>query len=537
MCYLRPVTAQVRRDLLSCAAIAVAASLLLLALAPLYQVEHFYVSNQSLMSNDQIGYLTTARWLADTGELRSHLIYPAFVREPRWRLYMPGHYYVLAAGHLLFGDGPIAWRLPAMIGFVVASVGLYLIGRRFHGRSAGAAAALLFMAFPPTVAFAFTAMPQLPFTAACVTAFCLFSYLPARWRAWSIPLLLTGPFLVRETGSFLVIPMAVVSLAAGGWREWRRVIAALACSVVLLYGLLAWQFSSGKGALQLDGSGFNYADAFSPPAPPMTVAGYLQSLSDNLSRNLGILERHAARDRFRVVPPTLVLCALALLAFVRGVRVRPPSIRDALALGGALFFAMAFAMVTVFYTWMDYRGLRTLLFTVPFVAVGVAPSLVSALDWLTRRMGALFPRPVAFVPALLFVGAGVWIAYRGNQELAGRITPHHGALAVERLESLDIDPGGVLVAPFDLSLDYVLRHYPMRWSFIPSNDETFKLLAETYPVKTVILPEWDLADGGRISERAVLEAGLVRTLEFQHGRYDNTYVLFERPGGRAPAFE
>ena len=537
LCYLRPVTAHVRRDLLACAAIAVAATLVLLALAPVYQVEHFYVANQSLMSNDQVGYLTTARWLAETGELRSHLIYPAFVREPRWRLYMPGQYYVLAAGYLLFGDGPIAWRLPAMIGFVLASVGLYLIGRRFHGASAGAAAALLFMAFPPVVAFAFTAMPQLPFTAACVTAFCVFSYLPVRWRTWSIPILLTGPFLFRETGSFLVIPMAVVSLATGGRREWRRVFAALACSVLLLYGLLAWQISSGKGALQLDGSGFNYANAFSPPAPPMTVARYVQSLSANLSRNMGVLQRHATRDRYRVLHPTLFLCALALLAIIRGVRWYPPGIRDGLAFGSALLFATAFAVITVFYTWELYRGLRTLLFTLPFLAVGVAPSLVSFLERLTRRAETVFPRPAAFVPALLFVGAVVGIGYRGSQELGARITPHHGALAVERLETLDIDQSGVLVAPLDLSLDYVLRHYPIRWSFIPGNEETFELLVETYPVNTVILPEWDLADGGRISERAVLEAGLVRTLEFQHGRYDNTYVLFERPGGRAPAFE
>ena len=58
--------------------------------------------------NDQLGYVTTARWLADTGELRSHLIYPAHLEDPRWRLYLPGHYVALAAS---FREaGTTAWN-------------------------------------------------------------------------------------------------------------------------------------------------------------------------------------------------------------------------------------------------------------------------------------------------------------------------------------------------------------------------------------------------------------------------------------------
>jgi len=51
-------------------------------------------------------------------------------------------------GHLLLGEGPIAWRVPAMLSFVLSSIAVFLIGRRFYGRLSGAVAALLFTFSP-----------------------------------------------------------------------------------------------------------------------------------------------------------------------------------------------------------------------------------------------------------------------------------------------------------------------------------------------------------------------------------------------------
>jgi hypothetical protein len=81
-----------------CVVIALTASLWLLLFADAFEVGHLYVDGHEVGLNDQAGYITTARWLADTGELRSHLLYPAYADQPRWRLYMPGNYYVLAGG-------------------------------------------------------------------------------------------------------------------------------------------------------------------------------------------------------------------------------------------------------------------------------------------------------------------------------------------------------------------------------------------------------------------------------------------------------
>ena len=59
-----------------------------------------------------------------------------------------------------------------------------------RGRLVGAVAVLLFMLFPPITVFAFTAMPQLPFMAAGVTAFWIFAHLSPRLRPFLVPLLL-----------------------------------------------------------------------------------------------------------------------------------------------------------------------------------------------------------------------------------------------------------------------------------------------------------------------------------------------------------
>ena len=499
------MTAFARRDIYASAAVALAASLWLLALTSTYRIDRFYVAGQTLMSNDQVGYLTSARWLAETGELRSHLIFPAHVREPRWRLYMPGHYFTLAAGHVLFGDGPIAWRMPALVSFVLSAVGVFLIGLRFFDRASGAVAALLFILFPMMNAFAFTAMPQLPFTAACVAAFCIFAWLPERLRLFFMPALLAGPFLFRETGAFLVIPMALVSLMSGGQRRWAGTLAAVLGSVLVLYALLAWQIDSGKSSLPLDGSRFNYDNAFPPNSSPAAIEERLKSLGENVSRNVASLARHAERhDAVFVTLAAMSLLAIAALA--RG-------IRDPLALGSALLFLTMLVVMTVFYTWAFFRGVRALLFTFPFLAVSVAPVL-------TILKGRLWVIPAIVLAAL---------SYLGNARLGSRIEPDAGMRAVERLESLRLDDEGLMIGPTALSLDYVLRRYPLRWSFIPANDETLTLLAETHPVGTIILRESDLRNGRRITERAIEHIGLVRSRTFQHGPRgdEETYVIFE----------
>jgi hypothetical protein len=127
---------------------------------------------------------------------------------------------------------------------------------------------------------------------------------------------------------------------------------------------------------------------------------------------------------------------------------------------------------------------------------------------------------------LFFAGTGLWAAHWGCLRFRPAFTGTHGVEAVRLLESYHLKDYGVLVAP-TFALDYVLRHYPVRYAFVPRNDETLRLLAQTYPVNTVILGKNDRSVG--ISEQAILEIGLVRAGGFQLPWWDAHYVLFKRP--------
>ena len=540
-CYPRSaplMKTSLRDDVLICGAIALVASLALVALASVYPLRHFYVADNHIMSNDQVGYITTARWLAETGELRSHLIYPAFVREPTWRNYMPGNYYVLAAGELLFGPGPVAWRIPAMASFIVAAVGVFLIGRRFYGRVEGVVAALLFILFPPLTAFAFTAMPQLPFIAAGVTAFAVLALLPARARPWLVPALLVVPFLFRETGALLLIPMGLVVLGDRHRRRWSTPVAVVLSSTAFLYAVLQWQRALGKGSRPLHIFGaLNYDNAYLPPSPPLTLARVAEGLGTNVSSNISALGAHL--DRLDPAHVSLVVvAALAALALAKGTRRDSSGNRDLLALGAGVLFFVAAAVLTTLYTWEYYRGMRAMLFTVPLIAVSLAPWLVTALRRLRRHTEGRLPHPFGLLPGLLLLGALLAGAYRGGRAYARGFDPTAGRRAVELLESLDLDHHGILVAPFDVSLDYVLRHYPLRWSFVPRNTRTLRLLAETYPVQTVIMRKDELRGRRPAYEKALRDIGLVRRREIPHPFRDHvTLVLFQgrQPQGRSHA--
>jgi 4-amino-4-deoxy-L-arabinose transferase-like glycosyltransferase len=517
-----------RVDLGLAGAIGLSAYLVLLVLAQIYPVHDFYVTGNAVMSNDQVGYITTARWLAETGELRSHLIYPSHLREPRYRLYMPGTYYVLAVGHILFGPGDVAWRIPAMLSFVLAAVGVFLIGRRFYGRVEGVVAAGLFMLFPPMGAFAFTAMPQLPFIAAGVSAFCIFAYLPARLRGFLVPVLLVGPFLFRETGALLIIPMLLVLHGELRRRRGMTVMAVSLSSILVLYGLLEWQKASGRGSLSPVAFGsFNYANAFPPAPAPLTIGRLWMDLTGNVSSSIDGLWLHL-RHRDEVALFLGLILAFAFLATLRGARRDSRRAVDTLALGAGLLAFAAALMISTLYTWSLYRGLRAVLFTFPLLAVCVAPGLVSGL----RRLQRGLPRPVSLLSALGAIGLLIGGAWHGARRLVPQFDGAAGRRAVAVLEGLDLRQGGVLVAPSDFALDYVLRHYPLRWSFVPRNSRTLRLLARKYHVQTIIVATNTRQGNSSRFLETIRDLGLVRVREGPHPANPKMKLLvFERPRG------
>ena len=71
-----------------------------------------------------------------------------------------------------------------------------------------------------------------------------------------------------------------------------------------------------------------------------------------------------------------------------------------------------------------------------------------------------------------------------------------------QVEAVRHDDRTLLVCHPTLGLVYVLRHYPVKWSFVPANDRTLQLLASRYRIGTIIQD----ADSTEIVQGASLDA-------------------------------
>ena len=468
-----------QEGLLGSICVALCALTVLCALSTIYTTDQLLVEGHGFGFNDQAGYITTARWLADTGELRSHLVYPAYVEEPNWRLYMPGTYYALATAYQLFGDGPMVWRAPALLSFIIAAVGIFLIGRRFFGAPSGGLAAAIFIALPMNGLFAFTAMPQMLFIAWCVLSFCVFAHLPVRSRALWIPFLLIPPFLIRETGALLVIPMALLSIQEGRFRPWANAAIAVLGSLCTLSLVMAIQIASGKGSLPLTWplvGQFNYANAFPPPLAP-SAWEWTSKIFWNVIRNFQIIG-NSVTERWQAVEPVLWLIALTAIGLLNAKR--------KLAIGTALLVITVFGMLFTLYDWNYYRGVRSTLFTFPLAAIAASPVLIG---WFVHARERISEGPFRKFKVLLpWTIAALVVLWSGriSLDMADATSSDYGARAIERLERIDIDRDKLLVSPFEISLDYAVAHYPLRWSFVPANSRTLRLLDSEHEIGTFI---------------------------------------------------
>jgi len=469
---------RVRSELLRCLAVALGAILLLALHAEAFEWTRLHIHSSF---GDQAGYITTARGLADTGELRSGILYPAHVLEPGWRPYMPGHYLALAGSYVLFGFGVLPSLLPSLIGYVLGSVAVYLLGSRRYGAAAGFLAALGFAAFPVVLLYAFTAMAELGFVAAGLVAMTGFVLAPPRWRPWLTAPLLAIPFCWRETGSLYVVPMVVVLLhPSAGARRYRAAVGAVVGAVVLLASLQAWQVADGKGQPPLewvDTGSPNYFDAFAP-GPDVTMADF----AENLERNLAETVQQVRTEPWTVrVVGLVVVVALIAAALVLGCARWG---RDPFPLGAGLLGLAMLAMLYVLYDVKAQKGVRSLLFVFPLCAVAVVGPLAG---WARERVGR--PRWRAAL-----AGAYVVLVLAGSRAflpVAARSLTSRDELADANLaavEAIGHDPAKLLVAPLDVIRRYAVEHYPVRASLVPANERTFALIFDRYDVGTVVLP-------------------------------------------------
>ena len=356
--------------------------------------------------NDQVGYITTARWLADTGELRSQLIYPGSFGE-RWRIYMPGHYWALAASYLVLGDRPIAWLLPNLLGFATATVCLFLTGRRLYGACTGALAAALFAVFPANIFFSFTSMSEQN-AHRRVDALVLRLCSCEAAAALDAALAGSGPSSSRRrvrSCSFRCSrspPPARPSHA--------RSPASAIASVAMLALVFAWQAADGRQGLPISWllADFNYLDAMIEE--PALNAELLGDLATKFAFNVEMLSSrllHHFTDKWEpALSATQIL--FLVLTFACGYR-RAPA--DLYPLGAGVLGMSVLFIVMVLHSPREHIFYRHMLFVVPFIALATAPCLLEISRFMAAAAGPharrLVPVAVLAAVAILATSHGI----------------------------------------------------------------------------------------------------------------------------------
>ncbi|MFT5050630.1 MAG: hypothetical protein ACI8QZ_002032 [Chlamydiales bacterium] len=506
--------------------VATLAVLALWSVADHFEPDRLHLHGLGARLNDQAGYVTTARILADTGELRSGLVLPAFADHPASRVYMPGHYVMLALSYKLFGYSVGASLLPNLVAFVLAAVGVFLIGARRYGAPAGIAAALFTIAFPPNLVFAFTAMAEGTILAVGVAAFCVFNLIGPRARLVSAPFLVAASFLFRETGALWVIPMVLVVLHESRDRRWRRATMLALATVAVVFAVQRWQLASGKEApplTWLTGDGFNYGDAQAVAGSPDSIAPFefLGLVWTNLTRNVESLVEHVLMGSARFERGSVfALIAIVVSTLVMAVaRIR----RDPLPLAAAGLALATWALAFGLYDVIGLKLVRSSMFFVPLCAIALAGGVSELLD-------RVRPRAAWTLPLLLLASLVTWFGWSapasrgaGLEVVAG---DDEADAALRIVSQLGHDESTLLVAPWPLGMQYAVARYPALYSFPVDNAATLRLLAEHHSIGTLIVRPNGMGD---VTPRVLRGAGLAPMGQLAGAGESTQYVVFQRP--------
>ena len=473
-----PVGGRLAKDM---AILATATVVLLgLVLAFAYDSSSLHVTALRNALNDQILYITAARRWVDTGSLDCLVVYPATLWQTTTRNYIwvPGFGVVLALTFRVFGYGVVQAILPSLVSTVVATAAVFATGSRLLDRRAAAWACAVFLTFPATVVFSYVAMREMPVVAAIACALAAFVHLPERLRAPAVPLLLVPAFLLREDTALLVLPL--VALLLGGEKLDRRSVlraaAALVASVLLLSLMLASPLCSGRPstfrACMFGDFRTIYMDATAQEAlhPGLGDVGHAvaRKLSSNARALVSIL--HGDHGLFGGYCSVALLLSgpATLLAAVRG---RFDREKTAFLLGSVALETVLALMLVAAYVAAGMEGTRHLLIYLPLTALVVGA--------LIARSGA-WPRRAALAALLLQLALGL-----------ATVHAELGSRRPSEVDTLVHDDTTVLAASYEIGAPYLESHYPARWSLVPANKATFRLLDDRYRVGTVIITRAD----------------------------------------------
>ena len=456
--------------------------------------------------NDQVVYIDAARHLRTEGQLTTGAYYPSTLLQDYGRnyLYMPGHALTIFLSFTLFGDTTFTAILPSLLSYLICLVCLHLLSRRLLGASVGLAAPVLFASIPAYMVYGASAMAELTFLAAGLVSLTVFAWLPVRWRYIAIPALVTGPFLFRETGLIWAIPMLALAWrdpSPGKRRMLIRGIAVLLASIAIAALLYSLDWIGDRPSLLAQnffGRTFEekYTDAYAlvdtdcgfPAAIPVIVRRF----GNNLRGFTSLL----ARPSFQSLSVHLFLW-LPLAAGILGWknrRLRP------LILSWALSAVLFFLLISAFYNWGTFIGLRHLL-APSVLGLLVTGRVIEENRRLLGRAAGAVAMVLLLLAALMFYDAALKKVTEWDR--AERI-------ATKAVESIEIHGEGAVVSDLAIGPIYLYANPMATWSLPPANDRTMRLLEERLDVRGVLLFEQSMF-WLRVSETALQDAGLTRS--------------------------
>ncbi len=472
--------------------------------------------------NDQIEYSTVGRNWASTGTLTSNITFPSTLWQPFTKnyVYMPGYYFVLGVVYKYLGFGVANSLLPSALSFLIASAGVYLIGRKLYDGPTGFVAAVLFMLFPPILYFSCTAMLELTLLAATVATLAIFVYVPPQFKTVAGPLLLLLPLLFRETAVLLAFPMAVLILLAHGTRRGKVGSTALFCILAVALSMAVMRSPIASGRISLWAANLFdptphaiYASAVAQKALATTHHSMLGAVIYKLKSNIHftlLMVRNSLIDadqRYEFLALFLIAAGMCAV-LVAGVRSRQAPL---LAAGG-MTLLMFLALVTI-YNLHGYRGVRVLLFCVPLLAVGIAHLCLTAKH--------ARPWTIAVV-AFSAIAAVSTLATRAQCTQRDDALEAYDTMALDMLHH---DDRRMLVAPYEIAMRYAFDHYPVKYSFSPGDIATLEMLEERFDVGTLICPTsgTEALPAAQLLKRGYRLRGTFTASDL------NTYAVFTRP--------
>lgn len=437
--------------------------------------------------NDQVSYITASRSLADSGRLEGSLYYPALLNYYKHHnlLYMPGIYYIQAFFFKVLGYSVFAAFLPNLLAFVGSAVLLFLIAGQLCNKQTAYMSSICFMLFPPVILYAYSAMMEILFIFFCLLAVFIFIKIPQRLRYILGCLTVVVPFLIRESAILMVPGFAILIYFDSAKRPLAKSLCFIFLSLLLVFALKKIPYIADLPPhfiLSLVNISGLYTDAFAVKNIHLSYIETVMIFLKNFLQNLNDFRAVLSAPAYWPMGFTYYLMVL-VLAFICG-----PLVLYNRRINKSLgYFTMTtFLMLTgITFSVLMYfmnSGIRQTLFMVPFLFCIVFHALSTSEIWKKRALAIFLATSIFTLSITLF--------FRSVNNFQGELT---NSYTYEKscnafLDSLGVSKTHFFVAPHDLSLDYVNNHYPIKWSFVPSNEETLALLADKFMIDMLIIP-------------------------------------------------